>query len=234
MYIQINLKELFNKTKILEFPENPVVRVLSFHRKGHRFDPWKLRFHMYVAQLPTAALINKKNRILCVKQACVTIYLTVIFWNILHGFLMHVIIWLRYAFSSSPGYESWIIKKAEYWRTDAFKLQWYRRLLRVPWTAERSNQSILKEINPKYSLGGLLLKLKLQYLGYLMRRADSLEKTDAGKDWRQKEKGAAEDEMVGWHHWLNGHESEQTPGDSERQRSLAFYRPRGCKGSDMT
>ena len=79
MYIQINLKELFNKTKILEFPENPVVRVLSFHCKGHRFDPWKLRFHMYVAQLPTAALINKKNRILCVKQACVTIYLTVIF-----------------------------------------------------------------------------------------------------------------------------------------------------------
>ena len=75
------------------------------------------------------------------------------------------------------GCESWIIKKAECWRTDAFKLWCWKRLLRVPWTARRFNQSILKEINPEYSLEGLILKLKLQYFGHLMRRTDSLEKT---------------------------------------------------------
>ena len=82
------------------------------------------------------------------------------------------------------------------------------KLLRVPWTARRSNKSILKEINPEYTLEGLMLKLKLQYFGHLMQRADSLEKTDAGKDWRQEEKGMTEDEMVGWYHWLDGHEFE--------------------------
>ena len=75
------------------------------------------------------------------------------------------------------GCESWTIKKAEHWRTDAFELWCRRRLLRVPWTARRSNQSILKEISPEYSLEQLMLKLKLQYFGHLMRRADSLEKT---------------------------------------------------------
>ena len=99
------------------------------------------------------------------------------------------------------GCESWTIKKAER-RTDAFELWCWRRLLRVPWTARRSNQSILKEISPEYSLEGLL---KLQYFGHLMRRADSLEKTlMLGKT----EEGMTEDEMVGWHHRLNGHESE--------------------------
>ena len=75
------------------------------------------------------------------------------------------------------GCESWTIKKAECRRTDAFELWCWRRLLRVPWTSRRSNQSILKEINPEYSLEGLILKLKLQYFGHLMRRTDSLEKT---------------------------------------------------------
>ena len=75
------------------------------------------------------------------------------------------------------GYESWTIRKAERQRTDAFELWCWRRLLRVPWTARRSNQSILKEISPGCSLEGLMLKLKLQYFGYLMGRADSLEKT---------------------------------------------------------
>ena len=73
--------------------------------------------------------------------------------------------------------ESWIIKKAECWRSDAFELWYWKRLLRGPWTARRSNQSILKEINPEYSLEGLMLKLKLQYFGHLMGRTDSLEKT---------------------------------------------------------
>ena len=80
--------------------------------------------------------------------------------------------------------------------------------MRVPWTARRSNQSILKEINPEISLEGTMLKLKLQYFSHLMRRVDSLEKTDAGKDWGQEEKGMTEGEMAGWHHGLYGRESE--------------------------
>ena len=80
--------------------------------------------------------------------------------------------------------------------------------MRVPWTARRSNQSILKEINPGISSEGMMLKLKLQYFGHLMRRVDSLEKTGAGRDWGQEEKGMTEDEMAGWHHGLNGRESE--------------------------
>ena len=79
--------------------------------------------------------------------------------------------------------------------------------MRVPWTARISNQSILKEISPGCSLGGLILKLKLQYFGHLMRRVDSLD-PDAGRDWAQEEKGITEDEMAGWHHQLDGHEFE--------------------------
>ena len=75
------------------------------------------------------------------------------------------------------GCESWTIKKAEHWRIDAFELWCWRRFLRLPWTARKSNQSILKEISPEYSLEGLMLKLKLQYLGHLIRRTDSFEKT---------------------------------------------------------
>ena len=77
--------------------------------------------------------------------------------------------------------------------------------MRVPWTARRSNHSILKEISPGCSLEGMTLKLKLQYFGHLMRSVDSLEKTDAGRDWGQEEKGTTEDEMAGWHHRLDGH-----------------------------
>ena len=80
------------------------------------------------------------------------------------------------------GCESWIIKKEEHQRTDAFELWYLRRFLKVPWTARRSNQSIIKKINPEYSLEGLMLKLKLQYFAFLMQRADSLEKTLIGKD----------------------------------------------------
>ena len=79
--------------------------------------------------------------------------------------------------------------------------------MRVPWTARRSNQSILK-INPEISLEGMMLKLKLQYFGHLMRRVNSLEKTDGGRDWGQEEKRKTEDEMAGWHHGLDGRESE--------------------------
>ena len=99
----------------------------------------------------------------------------------------------------------------------------------------------IKPVKPKgnqswilSTLEGLTLKLKLQYFGHLMRRADSLEKTDAGKDWRQEEKGTTENEMVGWHYRLNGHEFEQVPGDSEGQGDLAWCSPWGNKQLDMT
>ena len=92
------------------------------------------------------------------------------------------------------------MKKAECRRIDAVELRCWRRLLRVPWTARRSNESILKEISPEYSLEELMLQLKLQYFGHLMQRVDSLENTAAGRDWGQEEKGMTEDEMAGWHH----------------------------------
>ena len=98
------------------------------------------------------------------------------------------------------GCESWTVKKAEHWSIDAFELWCWRRLLRVPWTARRSNQSILKEISPGISLEAMMLKLKLQYFGHFIQRVDLLEKTDAGRDWGQEEKGTTEDEMAGWHH----------------------------------
>ena len=97
------------------------------------------------------------------------------------------------------GCESWTMKKAECRRIDGFELWCWRRLLRVPWTARRSNKSILK-ISPGISLEGMMLKLKLQYFGHLMRRVDSGKDSDAGRDWGQEEKGMTEDEMAGWHH----------------------------------
>ena len=100
--------------------------------------------------------------------------------------------------------------------------------------ARRSNQSILKEISPGCSLEGLMLKLKLQYFGHLMQRADSLEKTDAGRDWRQEEKGTTEDEMAGWHDWLDGHESGWTPGVGDGQGGLACCNSWGRKELDTT
>ena len=115
------------------------------------------------------------------------------------------------------GCESWTIKKAECQRIDTFKQWCWRRFLRVPGTARRSNQSILKEINPEYSLKGPMWKLQF---GHLMWRADSLEKIlMLGKDEGRRRR-VTEDEMVGWHHWLNGHEFEQTLGEYVGQRSL--------------
>ena len=102
------------------------------------------------------------------------------------------------------GYESWTIKKGEHRRIDALELWCWRRLLRVPWTARRFNQSILKEISPECSLEGLMLKLKLWppvAKSWLIRKDP-----ETGKRWRQDEKGMTEDEMVGWHHCFNGHE----------------------------
>ena len=125
------------------------------------------------------------------------------------------------------GCESCTIKKAECWRIDAFELWCWRRLLRVPWTARRSNQSILKEIRPEYSLKGPRLKLKLQYFGHLMWRTDSLEKTlRLEKIEGGRRRGWLEDEMVGWHHRLNGHE---LPGVGDGQGGLECCDSWGCK-----
>ena len=144
------------------------------------------------------------------------------------------ILWRR--FSESYGFSSshvqmWELdhKEGWEWRINAFEVWCWRRLLRVPWTARRSNQSTLKEINPEYSLEGLMLKLK--YFGHLMWTAGSLE--SAGKDWMQ-EKWVTKDEMVGWHHWFNGHEREQTLGDGEGQGGLPCSSPQACRKSDTT
>ena len=127
------------------------------------------------------------------------------------------------------------IKTAEYLVINAFEMWCRRRLLRVSWTARRSNHSILKEISPEYSLQGLMLKLKLPTLwppdakNWLTGKDP-----DAGKGWKQEEKGTTEDEMVGWHHWLNGHEFEKVLGDGEGQGTFACCSPWGHKESDTT
>ena len=128
--------------------------------------------------------------------------------------------------------ESWIIKNTECGRINAFEFWCWRRLLRVPWTA-RSNQSIVKEISPEYSLEILVLKPKLQYFGLLMQRANSLKKTlMLGKIVGRRRRGWQEDEIVGWHHQLNRLEFEQAPGDREEQGSLACCSPWNCIESD--
>ena len=133
------------------------------------------------------------------------------------------------------GCESWTVKKVEHRRIDAFELWCWRKLLRVPWTARRSNQSILKEISPEYSLEWLMLKLKLQSFGHMIGRTDSLEKIlILGKIKGRRRRGMTEDEVVGWHHQLDGHEFQQALGVGDGQGRLPCCSPWGCKESDMT
>ena len=132
------------------------------------------------------------------------------------------------------GYESWTIKKAEPQRTDAFKLWCLRRLLRVPWTARRSNRSILKEIQPWVFIGKTDAGAEATILWPPDAKSRSIGKdSDSGKDWGQ-EKVMTVDQMVGWHNRFNGHEFEQTLGDSEGQGSLACCSPWGHKELDTT
>ena len=132
------------------------------------------------------------------------------------------------------GCGSWTIKKAEHWRIDAFELWSWRRLLRVPWTARRSKQSILKEISPEYSLEGLILKLKLQYFGHLMQRTDSLKKTWC---WERMKAGGEGDDR-GWDGWMVASTQSTgvwvTPGVGDEQGALACCCPLGHKELDMT
>ena len=113
------------------------------------------------------------------------------------------------------------IKKVEFWRIDAFKLLYWRRLLRVPWTSRRSNQSILREINHKYSLEGLMLKLKFHYWSSDVNSWLIGKVPDAGKDWGKKKKKESEDEMDAWHHRCNGHELGQTSGEVRDREALS-------------
>ena len=134
------------------------------------------------------------------------------------------------------GCESWSIKKAERQRIDAFELWCCRRLLRVPWTERRSNQSILKEISPEYSLEG---RTNAEAETSILWPPDAKnwllgKDPDAGKDWGQEEKGMTEDEMVWWHHRFDGHEFKQVPGVGDGQGNLACCSPWGCKESDTT
>ena len=132
------------------------------------------------------------------------------------------------------GCESWTVKKAECRRIDAFELWCWRRLSRVPWTARSSNQSILKEISPGCSLEGLMLKLKLPILWPPDAKSWLIGKDpDSGKDWGQQ-KGTTEDEMVRWHHWLNGHGFVCTSAVCDGQGGLACWSSWGCKELDTT
>ena len=151
-----------------------------------------------------------------------------------HHFANKVCLVKAIVFPVVYGCESWTIKKVEHQRIHAFELWHWRRLLRVPQTARRSHKSILKEISPEYSLEGLMLKLKFQYFGYLVQRANSLEKTLMLGKIEGRQRRGQEDEMVGWHHQLNGHEFEQTLGDSKGLGSLACCSPQGHKESDIT
>ena len=133
------------------------------------------------------------------------------------------------------GCESWTVKKAEHWRIDAFELWCWRRLLRVPWTARRSNQSVLKEISPGCSLEGMMLKLKLQYFGHLMRRVDSLEKTlMLGGIGSRRRRGQQRMRwlMASPTRWIRVFE--WTPGVGDGQGGLACCNSWGCKESDTT
>ena len=145
-------------------------------------------------------------------------------------------IWLTLCcFPSFPGHHGTVTFSCGHWRIDAFEPWCRKRLLRVPWTARRSDHSILKEISPEYSWEGLMLKLKLQYFGHLMHRTDSLEKTlMLGKTEGRRRRGRQEDETAGWHHWLNEHEFEQAPGVGDGQGSLACFSLWGRKESDTT
>ena len=129
------------------------------------------------------------------------------------------------------GCESWTIKKAERWRIDAFELG----VGEVSWESRELQDQILKEINLEYSFEGLMLNLKLQYFGHLIWRAESWEKPlMLGKTEGRRRQGTTEDEIVGWYHWLNGHEFEQALGDSEGQGSLACCSSWGHKELDTT
>ena len=130
--------------------------------------------------------------------------------------------------------ESWTIKKTEHWRIDAFELWCWRRLLRVPWPARRSKQSILKEISPEYSFEGLMLKLRFRYSGHLMRRTDSLEKTLVLGKIEGRRRGQQRMRWLDGITDSDGHEFEQAPGIGDGWKSLVCCSPWGLKESDTT
>ena len=147
--------------------------------------------------------------------------------------------WTQVSRIAGRFFTNWVIRDAhkEGWvpKNGYFRIAVLEKTFESPLDSKEINQSILKKINPEYSLKGLVLKLKFQYFGHLMQRVNSLEKNpDPGKDWRPEEKRMTKDEMVGWHHWLNVQEFEQTPGDSKGQGSLTCCSLWGCRvGHDL-
>ena len=143
---------------------------------------------------------------------------------------------IKTMFFSSSHVWMWEVdqKKAECQRIDAFELWCWRRLLKVPWTVKRSNQSIIKEINPEYSWKDWCWSWSYSTLATWCEKPTHRKGPDAGKDWRQEEKRTTEDQIIGWHHWLNEHEFEQTLGDGEGQEGLVCCSPWGHKELDMT
>ena len=133
------------------------------------------------------------------------------------------------------GFESWIIKKAECWKIDASELWCWRRLLRVPWISKE-----IKPVHPKGNQAWIFIgRTDAEAEAPILWPPDTKNRfirkdSDAGQDWRQEEKGTTEDDTVGWHHWFNGHESDQVLGNGEGQGSLACCSPQGCKESDTT
>ena len=163
----------------------------------------------------------------CVLILCKSIFR---FWLTMNIFKVKIMVFPVVMY----GWESWTIKKAECWRIEVLELWCWRRLLRVPWTARRSNQSILKEISPGCSLEGLMLKLKLQYFGHLMRKADSLEKIQMLGEIEGRRRGGQRRMR-----WLDRITDSRTwvwaiPGDSEGQGSPACCSEWGCKELDTT
>ena len=128
----------------------------------------------------------------------------------------------------------WTVKKAEHWRIDAFELWCWRRLLRVSWTARSSNQSILKEISPEYSLPGLMLKWNSSTLATWCKELTHWKRPWCWERLKAGGKGTREDEMFGWHHLLSGHEFEQASGVGDEQGSLVCCSSWGRKESDTT
>ena len=132
------------------------------------------------------------------------------------------------------GYENWTIKKAEHWRIDAFELWCWRRLLRIPWNKK------IRPVSPKENQSWMFIgRTDAEAEAPILWPPDAKswlvgKEPDAGKHWRQEEKGITGDEMIGWHHQFNGHEFKQAPGVGDEQRSLACYSPWGHKESDMT
>ena len=179
------------------------VPITSWQTEGEKWKPWPILFSWAAPKSLQTVTAATKWKYTCFLEG--KLWKTYHIKKQRHHFANKGLYRQSYGFPVVMyGCESWTVKKAECQRIDDFELWCWRRLLRVPWSARRSNQSILKEISPEYSLEGLMLKL--QHLATWCKELTHWKDPGAGKDWWQEDKWATEDEMVGWHHQLNAHE----------------------------